>query len=220
MLCPCGGTNMLQSASWRGGCFPNSALIRALFLTARIARLVFRAVGTVRFRQETNLAFTSAGRIASIYVDVGQRVEKRQQLALLDTTTVSAQMSAANAEQVRAGAELQRSKQLYAQGWVSKARLDNAQAAYDTASSSGVILSRLAEPTQVVSEGTPVLTLGEEARGHVLRIPVSDRDVSDIVAGHRQQSAFCRSKMQHAEAEWDRFQRMLPDGSHLPKAIG
>lgn len=213
-------------------------MIRALFLTARIARLVFRAVGTVRFRQETNLAFTSAGRIASIYVDVGQRVEKRQQLALLDTTTVSAQMSAANAEQVRAGAELQRSKQLYAQGWVSKARLDNAQAAYDTAianirarrfanetariiaSSSGVILSRLAEPTQVVSEGTPVLTLGEEARGHVLRIPVSDRDVSDIVAGHRQQSAFCRSKMQHAEAEWDRFQRMLPDGSHLPKAIG
>jgi RND family efflux transporter MFP subunit len=189
-------------------CSPKSERQNLEFVDVSVARVesitkprVIRGVGTVKFRQETNLAFTSAGRIASIYVDVGQRVEKGQQLALLDTTTVSAQLSAANAEQVRAGAELQRSKQLYAQGWVSKARLDNAQAAYDTAianirarrfanetariiaSSSGVILSRLAEPTQVVSEGTPVLTLGEEARGHVLRIPVSDRDVNDIVAG-------------------------------------
>ncbi len=157
--------------------------------------------GTVRLRQETALAFTTAGRIARITVNAGERVRKGQLLALLDTTTVSAQLGAASAEQVRAGAELRRSKTLFAQGWVSKARLDTAQASYDAAvaatkvrrfatdtarifaPSSGVILTRSAEPTQVVNEGTPVLTLGEEARGYVLRVPVPDRDAANLSVG-------------------------------------
>jgi RND family efflux transporter MFP subunit len=160
-----------------------------------------RGSGTVRLRQETLLAFTTAGRVARITVNAGERVRKGQLLAFLDTTTVTAQLGVANAEQVRAAAELSRSKTLYAQGWVTKARLDNAQAAYDAAVAStrvrrfatdtariiapsdGVILARSAEPAQVVSEGTPILTLGEEARGYVLRIPVPDRDAANLAVG-------------------------------------
>jgi RND family efflux transporter MFP subunit len=162
---------------------------------------MIRAAGTVRLRQETQLGFTTAGRIARITVNAGDRVSKGQLLAFLDTTTVNAQLGAANAEQVRAGGELRRSTKLYRDGWVTKARLDNAQAAYDAAvastkvrrfatetariyaPSSGVILARAAEPTQVVNEGTPILTLGEEARGYVLRIPVPDRDAVHLAVG-------------------------------------
>jgi RND family efflux transporter MFP subunit len=160
-----------------------------------------RGAGTVRLRQETALSFTSAGRIARITVNAGDRVSKGQLLALLDTTTVDAQLGVADAEQTRAEGELRRSKTLYAQGWVTKARLDTAQAAYDAsvagtkarrfatstariiAPSSGVILARSAEPTQVVSEGTPILTLGEEVRGYVLKIPVPDREASRLAVG-------------------------------------
>ncbi len=191
-----------------GACSPKPAPQEAKTIDVSVALVQstpdlqrIRGAGTVRLRQETLLAFTSAGRIARIEVVGGERVSKGQLLAVLDTTTVNAQLSVANAEQVRAGAELQRSKQLYAQGWVTKPRLDNAQATFDTAvantrarrfasdtsrivaPSAGIILARSAEPTQVVNEGTPVLTLGEEARGYVLRIPVPDREAANLAVG-------------------------------------
>ena len=62
------------------------------------------AAGTVRLRQETNLGFTSPGRIARIAVNAGDHVAKGQLLATLDMTTVVAQLGAASAEQLRAAA--------------------------------------------------------------------------------------------------------------------
>lgn len=159
------------------------------------------AVGTVHLRRETVLGFTTAGRVARITVNAGDRVAKGQLLAALDTTIVSAQLAAAGAEQVRTGQELQRSQALLKQGWVTKARVDNARAAYDSAlaasrvrrfasdtaqiyaPSGGVILARAVEPSQVVNEGTPVLVLGEEASGYVLRMPVADQDAARIKVG-------------------------------------
>jgi RND family efflux transporter MFP subunit len=158
-------------------------------------------VGTVRLRQETPLSFTTAGRIARILVSEGDRIARGQLLATLDNTTVNAQLSAADAEETRAAGELRRSKALFAEGWVTKARLDTAQAAYDSARASvrarrfatdtarifapsaGVILARPVEPSQVVDAGTPVLVVGEEARGYVLRVPVADRDATKLAAG-------------------------------------
>ena len=159
------------------------------------------AAGTVRLRQETNLGFTSPGRIARIAVNAGDHVAKGQLLATLDMTTVVAQLGAASAEQLRAAAELRRAKALLAGGWVSLARVDTAQAAYDSAvagtrvrrfatdtariyaPSAGVVLARPAEPSQVVDSGTPVIVLGEEARGYVLKVPLSDRDAARVAVG-------------------------------------
>jgi RND family efflux transporter MFP subunit len=159
------------------------------------------SVGTVRLRQETNLGFTSPGRIARISVNAGDHVAKGQLLATLDMTTVEAQLGAASAEQVRAAAELRRAKTLLAGGWVSQARVDTAQAAYDSAiagtrvrrfatdtariiaPSAGIVLARPAEPSQVVDSGTPVIVLGEEARGYVLKVPLADREIARIALG-------------------------------------
>ena len=59
------------------------------------------ATGTVAWRHETSLGFTSAGRIATMAANEGDSVRSGQLLAALDTTTVAASVSAARAERER-----------------------------------------------------------------------------------------------------------------------
>ena len=158
-------------------------------------------VGTVALRREASLGFTSAGRILRMTVNEGDRVHRGQLLAALDTTTVAADLARARAERARAAAEYKRSETLMAQGWITRPRLENAKAALESADAqvraagfqtanativapgSGTVLARLTEPGQVVAAGTPVLIVGEEASGYVLRVPLSDRDAARLTAG-------------------------------------
>ncbi len=158
-------------------------------------------IGTALWRMETPLGFTSAGQISRVLVNEGDRVRRGQLLAVLDTTPVQADLAAAEAEARRSGSEVGRLSTLYKQGWVTKARLEAAQAGADTASaavrarrfaletarivapSDGVILSRTAEPTQVIAAGVPVVTLGEAKSGYVFRAPMNDRLASTINIG-------------------------------------
>lgn len=158
-------------------------------------------VGTVALRRETQLGFTSTGRIARLTVDEGDEVRAGQLLAALDTTNVAADVASAGAERERAGAELRRSETLMRQGWITRPRLESARAAllaanarasaagFQRASATivapgrGVVLARLADPGQVVPMGTPVLTVGEVASGYVLRLPLSDRDTARLGVG-------------------------------------
>jgi RND family efflux transporter MFP subunit len=158
-------------------------------------------IGTALWRMETPLGFTSAGQISRVLVNEGDRVRRGQLLAVLDTTPVQADLAAAEAEARRSGSEVQRLSTLFKQGWVTKARLEAAQAGSETATaavrarrfaletarivapSDGVILSRTAEPTQVVAAGTPVVTLGEAKSGYVFRAPMNDRLASRIGLG-------------------------------------
>lgn len=155
-------------------------------------------VGTVALRREASLGFTSAGRIARITVNEGDSVRRGQLLAALDTTTVAADLARAQAERDRAAAEYKRSVSLITQGWITRPRLENAKASLEAAEAqvraarfqtstaaivapgSGTVLARLAEPGQVVPAGSAVLVIGEDASGHVLRVPLSDRDAARI----------------------------------------
>lgn len=168
--------------------------------TADAAQSVAGA-GTLALRLETPLGFTSAGRIARILVQEGDVVERGQLLAVLDTTSVEADLSAATAEAVRAEAELKRSTMLFKDGWVTQPRVDSARAAAESARaavrargfardtakivapSSGIILARAAEPSQIVNAGTPVVVIGETGGGFVLRIALGDRDVARVSPG-------------------------------------
>jgi RND family efflux transporter MFP subunit len=158
-------------------------------------------VGTAVWRRETPLGFTTGGQIARVFVNEGDRVGRGQLLAILSTTPVEADLAAAQAESRRAGSEVARLETLYRQGWVTKARLEAAQAsaqsssaqvnarrfALDTAKvvapSAGVVLARLAEPTQVVAAGTPVVIIGEASGGYVIRVPVNDRVAAALAIG-------------------------------------
>lgn len=159
------------------------------------------AVGTVRYLRETPLGFTTAGKVATVRFEEGDFVKRGALLAALDTTTVGADVSAATAERNRARAEFERMRSLFADGWVTKARYEAAEAAVTAADarvrqagfasgtaqlyapSSGVILSRNVQPGQVIAAGTPALILGEGDDGFVFRVPVVDRDASKLRVG-------------------------------------
>lgn len=159
------------------------------------------ATGTVGWRRETTLGFTSAGRITTMRVDEGDSVRAGQLLAALDPTTVAAGVSTARAERDRAAAEYTRSAKLLEQGWVTRPRVDNARAALAAADANvrsagfqsqnaaivspgaGVVLARLADAGQVVAAGAPVLTVGEAGGGRVIRLPLVDRDAARLRIG-------------------------------------
>ncbi|MEY4998011.1 MAG: hypothetical protein RIS00_55 [Pseudomonadota bacterium] len=159
------------------------------------------AIGTVRYRRETPLGFTSAGKVARVRFEEGDTVRQGALLAALDTTSVGADLSIAEAERSRAQADFERIKQLYAEGWITKARYEAAEAAAKGATarvaqagfasgtaqlyapSNGVVLTRNVQPGQVIAAGTPALILGEADDGFVFRSPVIDRNASRLRIG-------------------------------------
>ena len=157
--------------------------------------------GTVRARREAALAFPVAGRVAQLNVDEGDQVRAGQLLARLDTMEIDAAVAAARAEVARAQAERDRQRELFARGWVARARVDAAEAsaraaeaqlasrgfaqryARIVAPSDGVVLSRLVEQGQMVAAGAPVLALGQSNGGYVLRAAAPDRLLAGLRLG-------------------------------------
>ena len=84
--------------------------------------------GTVRLKRETSLAFNTPGRIAAILVREGDKVQAGQLLARLDTTALGANQASATAEVVRAQADVKRAEDLFAKGWVTAPRVEQARA--------------------------------------------------------------------------------------------
>jgi RND family efflux transporter MFP subunit len=157
--------------------------------------------GTVRLKRETPLSFNTNGRIATIAVTEGQIVGAGQLLARLDPTGIDAASAAANAEAVRAAADLDRVRKLAKEGWITQPRVESAEAtaaaararvdqtgfdvrfARINAPTAGVVLRRPMEPGQMVTAGQPVLILGEFASGYVLRVPLTDGQLAGVRLG-------------------------------------
>ncbi|MEP3225009.1 MAG: efflux RND transporter periplasmic adaptor subunit [Parasphingorhabdus sp.] len=161
------------------------------------------AAGTVRLRRETALGFTTAGQVASVRFEEGDRVKRGATLAALDDSTVSASLESAKAERDRAKSQFARVKSLYADGWVTKAQLEQAESAMRAAQaqvnasnfasrtshihapSNGIILSRNIDQGQIVTAGSTALILGETDKGFVLKVPLTDADASRVRSGMR-----------------------------------
>ena len=159
------------------------------------------AAGTVRLRRETSLGFTTAGKVASVGYEEGDRVKRGAVLAALDNSTVAADLSAARAERDRAESEYDRIQKLYKDGWVTKSRLEQSEASaraaraqiestefasrtsYIRAPSSGIILSRYIDAGQIVTAGMTGLVLGEIDKGFVLRVPMTDSEAARLSVG-------------------------------------
>jgi len=147
--------------------------------------------GVVRAQHETPIAFQLGGRVLSRHVAAGQTVRAGQLLFALDPRDVAAseqsavaQLAAAEATVVTAERELERQKQLVAQGFVSPQTLDrlqlnlrNTQSQLDAARAGatlarnhkgytelrsprdGVVVEVTAEAGQVVTAGLSLATL-------------------------------------------------------------
>ncbi|MEO9598967.1 efflux RND transporter periplasmic adaptor subunit [Parasphingorhabdus sp.] len=162
---------------------------------------IIKAAGTIRLRRETSLGFTTSGKVASVRYEEGDRVKRGAVLAALDNSMVAADLSAARAERDRAEAEYARIQKLFKDGWVTKARLEQSEAAthaarartestefasrtsYIRAPSNGIILTRNIDAGQIVAAGTPAMVLGEIDKGFVLRVPMTDSDAARISTG-------------------------------------
>lgn len=157
--------------------------------------------GVVRARRESSLAFAVPGRLAKMLVNEGDRVAAGQLLAELETVEVDAGLAAARAEVARAEADLGRQRELFAKGWVAKARVDAAEASASaaraqlasrgfsqryariTAPAAGTVLARTAEPGQIVAAGSPVLTVSQASGGLVLRVALTDTQLAAARTG-------------------------------------
>jgi membrane fusion protein (multidrug efflux system) len=157
--------------------------------------------GVVRARQEAALAFAVPGRITQLLVNEGDRVAAGQLLAQLDMAEVNAGVSAGRAELARADADLARQRELFAKGWVTKARVEAAEAtasaaraqvasrgfaqryARITAPAAGTVLARSAEQGQIVAAGTPVMTVSQAGGGLVLKVGLTDSQLAALRVG-------------------------------------
>ena len=160
-----------------------------------------RATGTLFFKREMTLSFKVAGIVKSFQAESGDTVKAGSVLARLNPTEVGARDREAQAALDNAEASLRRAKELQAKGFASQARVDDATmavartraardaSAFDAAKADlraptdGVVLSRLAEPNEVVSPGKPILTFGDASGGLVLIVPVSDNQITRLREG-------------------------------------
>lgn len=150
--------------------------------------------GLAASRDEARLSFKVGGVVASIEVREGDLVKKGQRLAKIEVAEIDAQMQQANAAAQKAARNLERGKSLFAQDVVTKEQLDdlgtaaaiaqaqlkavafNRQYSEIVAPDEGRVLSRLVEPLELVAAGTPVLVVGTQQGGTVLKVALADRD--------------------------------------------
>ena len=160
-----------------------------------------RATGTLLFKREITLGFKVAGIVKSFSADSGDAVKMGDVLARLDPTEVGARNRDSAATLANAEAALKRQEDLFAKGFASQVAVDNAKMVVDRARASqdatafdaakaelrapadGIVLSRLAEPNEVVTPGKPILLFGDASGGLVLVTPVSDSQITRIRGG-------------------------------------
>jgi len=166
------------------------------------------ATGTLGPKEEIAMSFKIGGVIGGVLVDAGERVRAGATLAALDLSEIDAAVARARSAADKAERDLLRARRLYGDSVVTLAQLQDAetgaqvaQADLETASfnrryavivapAGGVILRRQTEPGELVAPGAPVLVLGSDARGAVVRVGLADRDVVRVRRGDRAVARF------------------------------
>lgn len=158
-------------------------------------------IGRLEAAEEAALAFTSAGVVAAVEVDIGDRVRAGQTLARLDSTVLDANVRDATEQAAQAKRDLVRVEGLVARQLVARQQLDDARTRVDVAearlrsagfgqrfgkiiaAADGTVLARLAEPGEVVAAGQPVLRVSGGGEGWVLPVLLADRDGLKVAEG-------------------------------------
>jgi len=160
-----------------------------------------RAVGTLAPAEQVRLSFKTAGVIASMDVEQGERVRKGQPLASLAQQEIAAAVSQARALADKAERDLQRGRTLFADEVVTREQLDDLTTARDVAAANlraaefnarftriespadGIVLRKLAEADELVAAGQPVLVVGDTSGGWIVSASLADRDIVRVRAG-------------------------------------
>ncbi len=180
---------------------PPPQAVEAVAVAAPHANSGVTATGTLERRRQMALSFRIAGVLTRVGVEAGDPVRAGQVLAAIDPAAVDARQQASSAELDKARRDLDRAKILFAKGYVTKVRVDDAESAVRSASAaysgaafdrrwaqlvspaSGVVLERKAQAGEVVQAGQAVVTVADLTSPLVLRVPLAARDVAGISVG-------------------------------------
>ncbi len=191
------GSGMAEQAAGREATVP----VRAAAVTREAVTRPISATGTLGPKERVELAFKVGGVVAGISVDAGETVRAGQRLAALDPREIDAAVTRARSAAEKAERDLARARRLYRDSVVTLVQLQDAGTAAQVARanleaalfdrryasivapSAGVVLRRDAEPGELIQPGHTVLVLGSRARGDVVRVGLSDRDVVRVRAG-------------------------------------
>lgn len=173
-----------------------------------------RVSGTITAANTSALSFAVSGKVATVAVKPGDRVKTGQVIATLDpkrfdlsVNAEKSQLSSAQANYSDKKSELDRQRQLFKKGWVAKAAIDRAVAAFDSAAGElnlarsrlgsvekdradtilrapfdGVIATRDVEPFEEIASGKALFLVNSEAALEV-DLSVPDSIISRISVG-------------------------------------
>jgi multidrug efflux system membrane fusion protein len=160
-----------------------------------------RTNGLLANEDEIRLSFKVGGVIRRLTVTEGERVRKGQKLAEIEQAEINAQVEQARQAHEKARRDVERGERLYAdkvisleqlqdlrtQTAVTEAGLNSAEFNWNYAAiiapRDGTVLRRLAEERELVSAGTPVLVLGAQDKGFVVRTGLADREIVQVKLG-------------------------------------
>ncbi len=186
------GTLLLSALAFLAGLVPASLSFAAesaqpapptvgapasVVVQAREVDLAFPVEATVEAVRQATVAAQVAGRVLDVRVDAGQRVKQGELLMRIDAREAAGSDASAKASLAQARAAYERTKNLHVQKFVSKAALDQAEAAYKaaegavlssgaglshgtvTAPMSGLVAQRHTEVGEMATPGKPLVTI-------------------------------------------------------------
>ncbi len=158
---------------------PGHAQNKSFVAEVREVPVTYPAEAVVEATRQTTVAAQLQGRVIDVRVDAGQSVRKGELLMRIDAREAVEGSAAAQAQLVQAKANYERTKNLFAQKFVSAAALDKAEAdlkaaqaaaaasnvtvshADVTAPISGIVAQRHTELGEMASPGRPLVTIYE-----------------------------------------------------------
>ncbi|MCW7554326.1 efflux RND transporter periplasmic adaptor subunit [Endozoicomonas gorgoniicola] len=154
-----------------------------------------RTSGILAYKSQQTLSFKTAGPVAQLLVDEGDRVQAGQLLASLTMEEVNAQVDEARARLDLAERNLERISKLHKNNVVSLDQLQSAQTELTVAQSrlritrfnqrysrieapsKGLVLRRHVEENELVTPNQPILVVADTARGWVLETGLTDEEI-------------------------------------------
>jgi RND family efflux transporter MFP subunit len=160
-----------------------------------------RTNGMLANKDEFRLSFKVGGVIRRITVREGERVRQGQRLAEIEQTEINAQVEQARQAHDKAQRDVERGERLYADKVISLEQLEDLRTqravmeaslnaaefnwnyAAIVAPRNGTVLRRLAEERELVAAGNPVLVLGAQDQGFVVKTGLADREIVQVKIG-------------------------------------
>ena len=179
----------------------HSALVNYAVVSRSQAAVAITGTGSIVSWQEAPVGAEVGGLTAvALLADEGQSVTQGQPLLKMDDVLLQAQLRQAQATATQNQKAYERSKTLAAQGYLSQAGLDQAEAAYQTSQAalqtaqtqlnlatvrapvSGIVVSRKAVLGQIVTAGNELFRIARDGRIE-MNMEVTEADLHRLAPG-------------------------------------